>query len=103
VTEAMSMPTVMAPMAWAAVSPIPIRLDPIVHDDRQIPHVPAGVSFLLERVDDEALTPVAHIGVDAICSFIVRDWVNISISPTACLYGLVLIVCRLDLEPLEEC
>lgn len=31
-------------IAWPAVRPIPTKLLPIVHDDRQMPHVPESLS-----------------------------------------------------------
>jgi hypothetical protein len=50
VAEAMSMPIVMDIMACAGVSPMPMRLLPMVHEERQMPHVPEGLLVLVVPV-----------------------------------------------------
>jgi hypothetical protein len=101
VTEAMSMPMVMEVIAWAAVRPMPMRLLPMVHDERQIPHVPEKSESAFHGWG-AGLTPIAHVGVHAVCALVVRDGIDISIAPSARLDGLVLVVGGLDLEALEE-
>jgi hypothetical protein len=49
------------------------------------------------------LTPIAHIGVHAICALVVRDRIDVSVTPTARLDGLIFVVGRLNLEALEKC
>jgi hypothetical protein len=97
------MPIVMDVMAWAGVRPIPIRLLPIVHEERQMPHVPEYVLIMALQtfVNYAVLTPVAHICVNTIRSLVVRNRIHISVTPSTRLNRLVLIVCRLDLESLE--
>jgi hypothetical protein len=95
----MIMPIVMDVMACAGVRPIPIRLLPMVHDERQMPHVPAKALLVeLEVFGTRILTPIAYIRVDAVRSLVVRNGVHISVTPATRLNCLILIVCRLDFE-----
>lgn len=52
--------------------------------------------------NEASLTPITHKRVDAITSLVVRDGIDISISPSTGLDGLKFIIGRLDLEPLHE-
>jgi hypothetical protein len=101
VADAMSMPTVTAVMACAGVKPIPMSEDPMVHDERQMPQVPTHVSFNVHQSDDRQLTPITHVRINAIRPLVVSNRVNISVTPSTRLNLLVLIVGRLDFEPLE--
>jgi hypothetical protein len=93
------MPIVMDVMACAGVRPIPIRLLPMVHDERQMPHVPEKTLLVeLEVFGTRILTPIAYIRVDAVRSLVVRNGVHISVTPATRLNCLILIVCRLDFE-----
>ena len=89
-------------IAWPAVSPMPIRLLPIVQDERQTPHVPIRRQICCCEKSAEDHTPIANKSVNTICTFVVGDGIDIPIPPSSSANAFVFIIGRLHLKAFDQ-